>query len=286
MTAASGAAGDAVLQIGRYDSPANNTTTNFTQTGGTANVGLLSMGGNGAPAADPATLTLTGGIFSANQFPRLPPAIEHRHPHHRRHRGCHAARLPDRPRHRATATLYFDGGTLRPPPPARPTSAGLTNCGSAPAARTLDVHTARHHSPVVETRQRRCSRRRPVEIRPRHAHSLRRQQLRPARPWSPAAPSSPTPPPNSAPAISSSTTARPATSATTPALWPMPHNIYLNGTGNLTIASGVSETVARLYVDNTPAPPPPPPPPPRCADPPATSPSPSCYKPTPVPPAA
>lgn len=69
MTAASGGGGDATLQIGRRDTTANNTTNAFNQTGGTANVGILSLGGNtGVSSGVNASLNLTGGVFAANQF--------------------------------------------------------------------------------------------------------------------------------------------------------------------------------------------------------------------------
>jgi autotransporter-associated beta strand protein len=69
MTAASGGGGNALLQIGRSDTAANNTTNAFNQTGGTANVGILTMGGTAAGSTGvSATLNLTGGTFSANSF--------------------------------------------------------------------------------------------------------------------------------------------------------------------------------------------------------------------------
>jgi autotransporter-associated beta strand protein len=72
MTAASGGSGNAILQIGRSDTVANNTTNVFNQTGGTANVGILAMGGaTGGSAGVSSTLTLTGGTFSANSFTLL-----------------------------------------------------------------------------------------------------------------------------------------------------------------------------------------------------------------------
>jgi autotransporter-associated beta strand protein len=72
MTAASGGGGDATLLIGRHDAAVENTTSTFHQTGGTANVGILSIGGNGANGIGlTSTMSLTGGVFSANQFPRL-----------------------------------------------------------------------------------------------------------------------------------------------------------------------------------------------------------------------
>ena len=64
----------AILMIGRSDATGNINTTNlFSQTGGSATVGTLTIG---APAADSAnnlvqssTLSLTGGTFSATSFP-------------------------------------------------------------------------------------------------------------------------------------------------------------------------------------------------------------------------
>jgi fibronectin-binding autotransporter adhesin len=69
MTAASGGGGDALLEIGRSDTTANNTTNAFNQIGGTANVGILTMGGatSGSTGVN-ATLSLTAGTFTANQF--------------------------------------------------------------------------------------------------------------------------------------------------------------------------------------------------------------------------
>jgi len=61
--------GNSILQIGRSDTAANNTTNAFNQTGGTANVGILTMGGTAAGSTGvSATLNLTGGTFSANSF--------------------------------------------------------------------------------------------------------------------------------------------------------------------------------------------------------------------------
>ena len=69
MTAASGGGGDALLEIGRSDTVANNTTNAFNQTGGTANVGILTLGGaaSGSTGVN-ATLNLTAGTFRASQF--------------------------------------------------------------------------------------------------------------------------------------------------------------------------------------------------------------------------
>ncbi|QOV89751.1 autotransporter-associated beta strand repeat-containing protein [Humisphaera borealis] len=72
MTAASGGGGNAILQIGRSDAVANNTTNVFNQTGGTASVGILAMGGAAAGSTGvSSTLNLTGGTFLANSFTLL-----------------------------------------------------------------------------------------------------------------------------------------------------------------------------------------------------------------------
>ena len=59
-----------VLEIGRSEGGATSsgTTDLFTQTGGTATVAYLSLGGTGGGTGISATMTLTGGTFSANSF--------------------------------------------------------------------------------------------------------------------------------------------------------------------------------------------------------------------------
>ena len=59
-----------VLQIGRSEtgSSSANTTNLFTQTGGTATVANLTMGGTGLGTGITATLNLSGGTFSATSF--------------------------------------------------------------------------------------------------------------------------------------------------------------------------------------------------------------------------
>ncbi len=60
------------LMVGRSDSPVVNTTNLFNQTGGTASVSILSIGGAAAGATGRhSTFTVTGGTFSANSFPSL-----------------------------------------------------------------------------------------------------------------------------------------------------------------------------------------------------------------------
>jgi autotransporter-associated beta strand protein len=129
MTAASGGAGDAVLQVGRYDSAANNTIASFSQTGGTANVGLLSVGGNGTLGSGiSSTVTLTGGVLVANQFPRL--ALGDANTALINIGGTADVTLPAFPTARgagSTATINFDGGTLKPKAASATYMGGLTN---------------------------------------------------------------------------------------------------------------------------------------------------------------
>ena len=121
MTAASGGGGDAILEIGRSDDTASNTTNLFHQTGGTANVGILAMGGKvatgtGSSAGVNSTLTLTGGIFSANSFTAM--GAGNTNTIAINIGGTADVTLPAFPTTAlgasSTATINFDGGTLRP----------------------------------------------------------------------------------------------------------------------------------------------------------------------------
>jgi fibronectin-binding autotransporter adhesin len=129
MTAASGGTGNATLQVGRYDSAANNTTNEFNQTGGTANVGVLSIGGNGATGTGiSSTLTLTGGAFAANVFARM--AAGNTNAAAMTIGGTAVVTLPAFPTTRgtgSTATLNFNGGTLMPAASSTAYIGGLTN---------------------------------------------------------------------------------------------------------------------------------------------------------------
>ena len=129
MTLASGGTGDATLAIGRHDSAANNTNNTFNQTGGTANVGILSMGGVGATSTGVTSqLSITGGTFRANQFPRM--AAGNTNTATVVIGGTADVTLPAFPTARgtsSTATLTFDGGTLRPSAASATYISGLTN---------------------------------------------------------------------------------------------------------------------------------------------------------------
>ncbi|MEY3852246.1 MAG: hypothetical protein RI910_1226, partial [Verrucomicrobiota bacterium] len=117
------------LQVGRHDFDADGTVTRFLQTGGTAAIGNLSIGGSGETGADgSATLELTGGTFVAQGFSRL--AEGNRNDTRIIIGGTATVTLPSFPTTRgtgATATLYFDGGTLRPAAPSTAFLGGLTN---------------------------------------------------------------------------------------------------------------------------------------------------------------
>lgn len=129
MTTASGATGNALLQIGRSDTVANNTTNLFNQTGGTANVGVLTLGGSaGGSTGVSATLSVTGGTFSANQFTKL--SAGNTNASVITIGGTADVTLPAFPTARgtsSTATLYFDGGTLKPSASSTAYLGGLTS---------------------------------------------------------------------------------------------------------------------------------------------------------------
>ena len=132
MTAASGGGGDAALMIGRYEGTAPgapNTTNLFNQTGGTANVGILSIGGlTTIGIGINSTLTLTGGVFAANQFARL--SAGNTNTSTINIGGTADVTLPAFPTARgtsSTATINFDGGTLRPLAASATYMGSLTN---------------------------------------------------------------------------------------------------------------------------------------------------------------
>lgn len=145
MTAASGASGDGALQVGRYDSANDNTTAVFTQTGGTANVGILSIGGNGGNGTNvKATLTLSGGTFTANQFARL--SLGNTGTSVINIGGTANVTLPAFPAARgtgSTATLNFDGGTLRPAAASASYISGFNNAFIKSGGAKFDVPSGR-----------------------------------------------------------------------------------------------------------------------------------------------
>ncbi len=130
MNVAGGANGNAILQIGRSDAAANNCTALFNQTGGTANIGILTMGG-GASAGSTgvvSTLNITGGYFWANAFTLLAAGATNTATINIG--GTALVHLPAFPTVRgagSTATLNFDGGTLRPTVSSAAYLSGLTS---------------------------------------------------------------------------------------------------------------------------------------------------------------
>jgi autotransporter-associated beta strand protein len=109
-------AGTSRLMIGRSDATQVNTTNLFSQTGGTATISDMTMGGTsgGAGSGNSATLTLTGGTFTATAFSLLSAA---NNDVSTINIGDTAVvTLPNLPIARgsgATAIMNFDGGTLK-----------------------------------------------------------------------------------------------------------------------------------------------------------------------------
>jgi autotransporter-associated beta strand protein len=117
----------AILMVGRSDSAVTGCTALFNQTGGTATVGTLTLGGTGAGTAN-ATLTLSAGTFVANTFTKL--AIATNDVAVINIGGTADVTLPAFPTARgagATTTLNFDGGTLKPKAASATYLGGLTN---------------------------------------------------------------------------------------------------------------------------------------------------------------
>jgi fibronectin-binding autotransporter adhesin len=108
---------DAMLQVGRSEAPAERTSGTFTQTGGVATFGKLSIGG-GAGANNKNTtgvLTITGGSFSASTFTSLAGGDASSATIYIG--GTAEVTLPAFPTARgagSTAILTFDGGSLLP----------------------------------------------------------------------------------------------------------------------------------------------------------------------------
>jgi fibronectin-binding autotransporter adhesin len=104
------------LMVGRADSAVDNTTNVFNQTGGSASVSILSIGGAAADAVGlNSTFSVTGGTFSAAGFPSL--GVGASGVVNMNIGGTADVTLPDFPTARGsgtTATISFNGGTLRP----------------------------------------------------------------------------------------------------------------------------------------------------------------------------
>lgn len=136
---------NSTLQICRSDnSPATGVTGTFTQTGGTATVGILQIGGSNTTPVNNAnanaTLSLTGGSFSAATFNVLSGANSSTSTI--TIGGTADVTLPAFPTARgpaATATLNFDGGTLRPLTASTAYLGGLTNAFIRAGGARFDV---------------------------------------------------------------------------------------------------------------------------------------------------
>ncbi len=130
-TGALNMAATSVLQIGRSENTAATGTTGiFNQTGGTATVGELRIGGqNFANNADTtATLNLSGGTFSAVTFTNLSQGDTSNSTINIS--GTADVTLPAFPTARgssSTATITFDGGTLKPRVASATYLGGLTD---------------------------------------------------------------------------------------------------------------------------------------------------------------
>lgn len=116
------------LMVGRSDSPVINTTNVFNQTGGTASVTILSIGGAAAAATGlNSTFSVTGGTFSATSFPSL--GVGNSGVVTMNIGGSADVTLPAFPTVRGsgtTATINFNGGTLKPLAASSTYMGGLT----------------------------------------------------------------------------------------------------------------------------------------------------------------
>ena len=145
MTLATGGTDTSMLQVGRFDADAFGTTNTFNQTGGTANVAILSVGGNGATGDTlSSTINWTGGTFVANSFPRL--AAGDANTATLTIGGTADVTLPAFPAARgtsSTATVNFDGGTLKPFATSTTYLSVPPSPTSRPAERSSTWHTGK-----------------------------------------------------------------------------------------------------------------------------------------------
>ncbi len=119
-------ASNALLMVGRSDSAANNTTNLFNQTGGTATVGTLTIGGGNSGLNS--TFTVTGGTFSTTNFTLLGAGSTGVVTMNIGSIGV--VTLPAFPTARGagtTATINFDGGTLKNAAASATYMGGLTS---------------------------------------------------------------------------------------------------------------------------------------------------------------
>lgn len=134
------------VQVGRSDSGATNSTGIFNQTGGTAAIGTLTIGGGaGAPNdGTRGTLNLTGGTFTATNFTLF--AAANNSTANITIGGTAQVTLPAFPTARglnAVANITFDGGTLIPAAASASYLGGLTNAVVTANGAKFDVASAR-----------------------------------------------------------------------------------------------------------------------------------------------
>jgi autotransporter-associated beta strand protein len=116
------------LFLARSDSAADNTSGAFYQTGGSASVGTLTLGSRNLNTGGSAKLMLTGGTFTNSSFTKL--AVGTNDTATILIGGTADVTLPAFPTARgsgSTATLTFNGGTLRPSAASAAYLSGLNN---------------------------------------------------------------------------------------------------------------------------------------------------------------
>lgn len=134
----------AVLMVGRSDSPVTGSSGYFNQSGGTAEIGTLTIAG-GAGSGNIGHVNLTGGTFLAYTFSSLANA-----PNATASLsigGSAQVTLPPFPITRgsgSTATLFFNGGTLTPSAASTAYLGGLTNAFVKAGGATFDVPSGRN----------------------------------------------------------------------------------------------------------------------------------------------
>ncbi len=132
----------AALMIGRSDAASNNTTAAYNQTSGTAMVGTLTIGGaatSGSTGVN-ASFSATGGTFTATNFTLLSAAGTNTST--MTIGGTATVTLPAFPTARgssSTATLYFDGGTLKNSAAGTTYMGGLNNAFIKSGGAVLDT---------------------------------------------------------------------------------------------------------------------------------------------------
>jgi autotransporter-associated beta strand protein len=135
--------GTGELAVGRNDEAATGCTVVYNQTGGTASVGYLSIGGQGGSTATIATFSLTGGTFSADNFQNLVTAASSSAT---LTLGTSAqVTLPAFPTRVGTANLTFDftSGSLSPFSASTSYMSGLTHAYLTANGATFNVDTGK-----------------------------------------------------------------------------------------------------------------------------------------------